>query len=93
MDYTAKQLEALTDTEAQAAATALAIQLCGSDRFKTDLAERLGYSRPAVNAWFAEGGRPPTIVLMYLRSEIERDALAKAMKGFSQLLRVVDQYA
>ena len=58
---TAQQIDEMTGPEAQALAERLAVQLCGSDRFKTDLATRLGYSRPAVNGWFAEGGRPPAI--------------------------------
>tara|TARA_R110002072_G_scaffold49433_4_gene134355 strand:+ start:10306 stop:10584 length:279 start_codon:yes stop_codon:yes gene_type:complete len=90
---TLKDIEAMDDQQAQTACEAMAMDICGTDRFKTDLAERIGYTRAAVNSWFAEGGRPPTIVLMYLRAEIERDELARAMKGFSQLLRVVDQYA
>ncbi len=67
-----EQIETMTDPEAQALAELLAIQLCGSDRFKTDLAERLGCTRPAVNRWFADGGRPPMLVIMYLESELAR---------------------
>lgn len=76
-DHTAQTLEEMTGPEAQALAERLAVQLCGSDRFKTDLATRLGYSRPAVNGWFAEGGRPPAIVIMYMLAEMQRaDAVA-----------------
>ena len=69
---TAQQIDEMTGPEAQALAERLAVQLCGSDRFKTDLATRLGYSRPAVNGWFAEGGRPPAIVIMYMLAEMRR---------------------
>tara|TARA_R110000796_G_scaffold9452_7_gene32205 strand:+ start:2241 stop:2534 length:294 start_codon:yes stop_codon:yes gene_type:complete len=69
---TAQQIDEMSGPEAQTLAESLAVQLCGSDRFKTDLATRLGYSRPAVNGWFAEGGRPPAIVIMYLLAEMRR---------------------
>lgn len=67
-----EQIEAMAGPEAQELAASLAVQLCGSDRFKTDLATRLGYTRAAVNSWFAQGGKPPTIVILYLEAEIAR---------------------
>lgn len=88
----AANIEAMTNQEAQEAAETLAIQLCGSDRFKTDLALKLGASRPAVNSWFADGARPPTLVIMYLSAELERKALADTMKGLGQIMSVIDNY-
>ena len=83
---TAQQIDEMTGPEAQALAERLAVQLCGSDRFKTDLATRLGYSRPAVNGWFAEGGRPPAIVIMYMLAEIQRADAADMLATLNSAL-------
>ena len=83
---TAQQIEAMDGPEAQALAERLAVQLCGSDRFKTDLAPRLGYSRSAVNFWFADGGRPPAIVIMYLLAEMQRAEAVNLLERLNQSL-------
>tara|TARA_R110000737_G_scaffold347826_1_gene380289 strand:- start:172 stop:450 length:279 start_codon:yes stop_codon:yes gene_type:complete len=90
---TLKDFQDMTDEQAQTAAAAMAVKICNTDRFKTELAEHIGYTRAAVNSWFSKGGRPPTIVLMYLRAEIERKDLAYTMRTLSNALRLVDQYA
>lgn len=83
---TAQQIEAMDGPEAQTLAERLAVQLCGSDRFKTELATRLGYSRPAVNAWFADGGKPPAIVIMYLLAEMKRAEAVNLLENLNQSL-------
>lgn len=62
----------MSGPEVQDLAARLAVQLCGTDAFKTELAARLGYTRAAVNRWFSEGNRPPNIVILYLEAERAR---------------------
>lgn len=87
-----EQIERMTSPEAQDHAERLAVQLCGTDRFKTDLAERLGYTRPAVNGWFAEGGRPPTVVVLYLEAELRRMKAERALTGLKRALDTISTY-
>lgn len=89
---TAQQIEEMPAPKLQHLAELLAVQLCGSDRFKTDLATRLGYTRPAVNSWFAEGGRPPTIVMLYMMEEIRRGAAVGLLKHLNVVLDDLREY-
>lgn len=76
--YTANDIKAMNNTTARKVAEGMAIELTGTERFKVDLAERVGVTRDAVNKWFSSTGRPPAIVILYMQAELaRRDAQGK----------------
>lgn len=90
---TITQIDAMTGPEAQDLAAKLATEICGTDRFKTDLAARIGVTRPAVNSWFAKDGRPPALVILYLGAELERRALAQIIQGIGAAMKAIQLYS
>lgn len=86
-------IETMSGPEVQELAARLAVQLCETDAFKTDLAARLGCTRAAVNRWFSEGNRPPTIVLLYLEAELRRKAAEMVLEGLNKSLDAIRHYA
>lgn len=88
-----EQIEAMSGPEVQDLAARLAVQLCETDSFKTELATRLGYTRAAVNRWFSEGNRPPTVVMLYLEAELKRKAAEMVLEGLNKSLDAIRHYA
>lgn len=86
------EIEAMSSAKAQDLAARLAVQLCGTDAFKTELAARLGYTRAAVNRWFSEGNRPPTIVILYLEAELDRREGHRVLKDLNSAIDAVFGY-
>lgn len=91
--YTLEDINAMTETEAKAVVTTLATKLCGSDRFKTDLAKRIGYDRQGVNGWFFEGNRPPALAIMYLEAELSRLEAENLLNGLARNLGQLAKFA
>jgi len=85
---TAQVIEAMTDDQVQQELDFLATTFFGTARWKTVLAQLIGYERQAVQMWTAEGKRPPAFPLILLTALIHNRTLATAfvsMKGAMEL--------
>lgn len=85
--HTAESIKVMNDTTARKIAEGMAIELTGTERFKTDLADAIGMSRITVNGWFSDTGRPPVLAILYLQAELARREAQDKLDGLRDALQ------
>lgn len=64
----AATIKAMSDGQAQETLDRLAIAYFGDTRYKTQLADLIGYDRQSVQAWFNDSRRPPDFALILIEA-------------------------
>jgi hypothetical protein len=90
--HTANSIKAMGSEAVQKIAQRMAIELMGGGRFKTLLAEHLGFERMTIHNWFCEGGRPPVLAVLYMQAEIERIAARNVLDLLASSLERVRNF-
>lgn len=96
-NLTADQINQLSDQEARDLFARAAAQLCGTDRWVTDLAAQLGVERRTVQMWKGGDRRVPTLavvaVLALVRSQELDGAVSRYVEAQEALAQLCGQHS
>ncbi|HGG63734.1 MAG TPA: hypothetical protein ENK34_04080 [Rhodobacteraceae bacterium] len=89
---TLEKYNQMTPEETQEALSALATDLYGHTRWKTDIAALLGVTRDAVTKWFRDEKKPPYWTFLVIGGMLKNRTLENKLKALGKAARILAEY-
>lgn len=91
-DITPQMYTQMTPEAAQDALSAIATDLYGHSRWKTDLAALLDVTREGVQGWFRAGKKPPYWTFLAIGGMLKNRTLENKLKALGKAARILAEY-